>query len=375
MEAAGAAPASVARPMTSPAGPAADAPVSMAPRARHIVIAWLLAAAVSTPASFMISAPAAFSVGGLLLVFAQMLAHFAPWALSTPLFVRLSRAWPIGVGRVVLTLLVFGAGALVLTPLLSGVGVLAGRVVVGLARGGLGPEAFAAVGPAVAITTFFALPTYAALVGVGQTVAFLERYRQRERLLSQAQVQALRAQIAPHFLFNALNAIAALGYRDPGRADQALVRLSELLRETLARPEHVSVREEVSMVADYVELHRILLEERLVFDLEVQASAWDARVPAMILQPLIENAVVHGVSRLPEGGAITLAVSEDGGVLTLAVVNDAPAEPGPPGKGLGLENVRGRLAVTYGDRAALAFERSAGSARAVVTLPLESAAA
>lgn len=359
-----------ARPMSAPT---ADA-VSMAPRPGQIAIAWVVVAAASTPATLMISPGAGVTLAGAFEVFAQMLAHYAPWALATPLFVALGRAWPVGVGRTLLTLLVLVGGALVMTPLLTVLGVLLGRIVVGLLRGALAADAFASIWSAVAITTFFALPTYAALVGVGQTVAFLERYRQRERLLAQAQVEALRAQIAPHFLFNALNAIAALGYRDPVQADQALVRLSGLLRETLARPERVTVRDEVSMTADYIELHRVLLEDRLTFDLAVEPSAWDAAVPAMIIQPLIENAVVHGVGRLSEGGVIALSVRVGDGGLTLEVVNDAPAEPGPAGKGLGLENVRRRLAVAYGDAARLDFERAAGSARAAVVLPLDRAA-
>ena len=170
-----------------------------------------------------------------------------------------------------------------------------------------------------------------------------------------------------------MNAISALGYKDPAGADRAIVELARLLRQTLDRPAEVSIADEVAMVADYVELHRLLLGERLDFELKVGPEAWQARLPAMLIQPLIENAIIHGLSPLPEGGTLSLMVGAEGSALVIEVINDAPADARSSPGGLGLANVRQRLAATYGDRAALEFERGRASARAMVKMPFETA--
>jgi two-component system sensor histidine kinase AlgZ len=338
---------------------------------RRILAIWLIAALAWTPAVQLSSAQAGLSPGAALLAFLQTFVHFAPWALATPLFLGFSRRFPVGIGRRVPAVLVFVALGLAVIPAFTAIGVLLTRSLA-VAGGNIPTGAlFDGYGAAVLITGLFAVPTYAAAVGIGQTVAYLERDRARERLLSHARDAALRAQIAPHFLFNALNAISALGYRDPALADAALVRLSALLRSTLERPAWISLRDEVALVADYVELHRLLLGDRLDFGLAIAPGAWDARVPSMLLQPLIENALVHGLSRLPEGGTIRLEAGLSGDRLRIEVVNGAPAETGTSGTGTGLENVRRRLAAAYGDRAELVFARTDSGARVVLHLPFE----
>ena len=358
--------------------PEADSPASAEPALRltlrhwrRVAAVWLLAAAAWTPAAQLSGQAPDQSPIAIFGSFATMILHFAPWALATPLFLALSRRFPIGLGRTAPNILLFALLGIVLTPLFTAIAVALARAVM-IAFFDLAPgRAFDNFGTATLITAFYAAPTYVAVVAIGQIIAYLERYRARERLLSRARAEALRAQIAPHFLFNALNAISALGYRDPKLADRALVRLSGLLRDTLERGDWTNVREEVALIADYVELHRLLLGDRLDFKLDVGAGAWDARLPSMLLQPLIENALAHGVSRLPEGGTVGLAVGHADGVLRIEIANDAPAETGPSGTGLGLANVRRRLAATYGERAGLDFERSDRDARIVVTLPFE----
>lgn len=340
---------------------------------RRILAIWLIAALAWTPAVQLSSARPGLSLGAGLLAFLQTFVHFAPWALATPLFLGLSRRFPVGIGRRVPAALVFAALGLAIIPLFTAIGVLLTRSLA-VAGGSIPSGAlFDGYGAAVLITGLFAAPTYAAMVGIGQTVAYLERDRARERLLSRARDMALRAQIAPHFLFNALNAISALGYRDPALADAALVRLSALLRSTLERPAWISLRDEIALVADYVELHRLLLGDRLDFALAIAPDVWNARVPSMLLQPLIENALVHGLSRLPKGGAIRLEAGLSGNRLRIEVTNDAPAESGRSGTGTGLENVRRRLAAAYGDRADLVFARTDSNAHVILLLPLEAA--
>lgn len=338
---------------------------------RKIVAMWLLVALVMTPAARLTSAYQGQAPDPLLLVFARMLANEAPWALAMPAFVALSRLFPVGLGSTARSLVMLFLAGVIATPLLTTIGVVGARLVGAAAGAPVADLAPATLGPAIFVTTLFALPTYVALVGIGQTIAYFERYRQRERLLSRTRAAALRAQIAPHFLFNALNAIAALGYRDPARADRAMVQLAGLLRETLDRPAHVAVSEEVAMVADYVELHRLLLDDRLGFECDVAPGLWGARLPAMLLQPLVENAIVHGLSRLPEGGVVSLNVAEDAGMLRLEVVNDAPAGGADRGHGIGLRNIRERLSAAYGEEARLEFRREASSACAIVRLPLD----
>jgi two-component system sensor histidine kinase AlgZ len=338
---------------------------------RRILAIWLVAALAWTPAVLLNAARADSAIATMLVTFVQTFVHFAPWALATPLFLALSRRFPVGIGRMVPAVSVFVLLGLVFIPLFSAISMLATRLLGVLAGDVAAASLFDNYGAAVLITGLFAVPTYAAVVGIGQTVAYLERDRARERLLFRARDAALRAQIAPHFLFNALNAISALGYRDPAQADAALVRLSALLRSTLERPAWIALRDEVALVADYVELHRLLLGDRLDFALSVAPEAWDARVPSMLLQPLVENAVVHGLSRLPEGGTIALNAAATDGGLQLEIVNDAPTDAGPPGTGTGLDNLRRRLAAAYGDRASLDFERTARGARVLVRLPFE----
>lgn len=349
----------------------AEAGTAIVLRPKQIAAMWLLAAVVAAPASHMIDSPGDHSPGMLALALLQSLAHYAPWALSTPFFVRLSRAFPIGVGRTTRSLGVFAAAGLALTPLFTAVGVVLARVMMLPLSGADASELFGNLGSPILITALFALPTYVALAAIGQTIAYLERYRQRERLLSETRAAALRAQIAPHFLFNALNAISALGYRDPAKADQAMVQLAGLLRETLDRPARVAVRDEVAMIADYVALHRLLLDDRVMFELQVAPTAWDAQIPAMLLQPLVENAFVHGLARLPDGGTLSLSIAHDARTLRVSVTNDAPAAPTEQRDGIGLGNIRQRLAATYGDRAGLQFERTPGVVLARVHLPLE----
>lgn len=350
----------------------AEAPLPLALRHwRTILAIWLLAAAAWTPAALLSGQVTDRSPLAIAGAFALMVAHFAPWALATPLFLALGQRFPIGLGRTARNILLFALLGLVLIPLFTVISVTLSRITMIAFFDFAAGRAFANFGAAILITSLFAVPTYAAVVGIGQIVAYLERYRARERLLSRARAETLRAQIAPHFLFNALNAVSALGYRDPALADRALVRLAGLLRQTLERPDWTTVRDEVALIADYVELHRLLLGDRLEFSLDIAPGAWEARLPSMLLQPLVENALVHGVSRLAEGGAIRLVATRAGDRLDIEIANDAPAASATPGTGLGLANVRRRLATTYGERAGLDFVRTERDARAVVTLPFE----
>ena len=190
-------------------------------------------------------------------------------------------------------------------------------------------------------------------------------------MLARAELRALEAQLNTHFLFNTLNAISVLGYRDPALADKAITLLSTMLRTTLKeRPEFVALKDEVAFLKDYLELYALLIPGRLDQIYAVEPDVWNAAVPAMLLQPLAENALVHGISRLPEGGQLMLTAACDGKRLKLSLHNPAPSTQAPShGAGIGLANVRERLRVLFGEDARLSFERDNADAHVLLDLP------
>lgn len=342
---------------------------------RRVGLVWVLIALAWTPAAALTGGGPLDGPAVLAIALLANLVHFAPWALAIPGLLALSRRYPIGLDRAARNIAVFILIGLLLIPIFSSLSVAIGRVLVVTLRGMPAEAALSGIGQPILITGLFAIPTYVAVVGIAQTLAYLERFRQRERLLSQARADALRAQIAPHFLFNALNAISALGYSDPARADEALVRLSGLLRQTLERRQWSTLREEIALAADYVELHRLLLGDRLSFELKVAPEAWSVPLPSMLLQPLIENGLSHGISTMAEGGTLTLAAAVEGDTLRIEMINDVdPTREARPGTGIGLANVRDRLAASYGARGSLDFAVAEGMAVATLLLPRLAAA-
>jgi sensor histidine kinase YesM len=204
------------------------------------------------------------------------------------------------------------------------------------------------------IDAFYSVPTYIAVIGIGHARAYFQRFSERERILARAQLQALKGQLNPHFLFNTLNAVSMLGYRDPAMADLALTRTSELLRFSFAdKDKHeTSLRDELAFIGSYTELYRLLLKDRLRVSFRIAPDAWHAAVPTMMLQPLVENAIVHGVAKRISGGRIQISAKRSVTDLILVIMNDGA----PPdqecqlmGTGLGMKNTRERLQVLYGD--------------------------
>ncbi len=228
---------------------------------------------------------------------------------------------------------------------------------------------------------------YWAVLGAWHAVAYSRRWRQSEldasRLesrLAQARLQALRAQIHPHFLFNTLNAISSLVTRDPGRARELIARLSDLLRLSLEREadQEITLRDELEHVEVYLDIEQTRLGERLRIEFEVDPETLDARVPNLVLQPLVENAVRHGIGPLGTAGRLSVHARRADGRLELRVENDAPAEAmadGDAGRvGVGLGNTRERLAELYGRDHELSVTRTGkGTVLAFVEIPYRSA--
>jgi len=221
----------------------------------------------------------------------------------------------------------------------------------------------------------FDILLYAGTVGVGHAIDNARKYRDRElralRLeaqLSQTQLQILRMQIHPHFLFNTLHAISALMHKDVAAAEKMLVGLSDLLRMTIQTngAQETSLRREMEFLSRYVEIMKTRLGERLDVRVEIEPAALDADVPAMLLQPLVENAIQHGIGTRPQGGRVELSARVEGETLAIDVRDDGPGLREPLDtamrSGLGLANTRDRLAQLYG--AAHRFEAWSGNGAA-----------
>jgi two-component system, LytTR family, sensor kinase len=330
-----------------------------------IVCAWLLVILAWTPPTYLtqIGPRERLSIVSVLL-FVSL--GFIPWMMLTPIVFQLARRFPIREERFVRNLLFqFGAG-IALLPLPTIAGMLL-SMVFGLRQQPYYPNMISWM----TITTLYSVPTYIAVAGIGQALAYFEGYRTRERQLARAELRALEAQLNPHFLFNTLNAISALGYRDPSLADRALSHLSELLRLALEqRPQELPLRDEIGFIQSYLDLYALIMPGQLSIEWSVEPSAWDAAVPTMLLQPLFENAIVHGIAKLTSGGNLSFAASRMDDHLRVVVRNDAPQDhPTRPGTGIGLTNLRERLRVLYGTAAHLTFERVAQQAVVVVELP------
>ena len=193
-----------------------------------------------------------------------------------------------------------------------------------------------------------------------------------ERQMAEAQLLALRMQLNPHFLFNTLNAIATLLRHDIDAAERMLVRLSELLRnalDTAAEPE-VSLEKELDFLERYVEIEKLRFGDRLDFGCEISRDTRDAMVPNLILQPIVENAIKHGIENRSSGGQVRLSARRSNGSLRLEIRDNGkqPAVVDRRGTGVGLSNTRARLETLYGDAQRLDFRLDADGC--VVTLDL-----
>ncbi len=191
-------------------------------------------------------------------------------------------------------------------------------------------------------------------------------------LAREAELKALKTQIHPHFLFNSLNAISALTTVDPSAARDMSLRLAEFLRKTikLASTQMITVAEELALIDDYLAIERARFGARLSFTRDVDDRALPCKLPALLLQPLVENAIKHGVTNSLGGGTIRLEIGRKGDRLTLVVVNTCDPDSMPRStNGVGLKNVGERLATLYGNEARLDTLKSDNLFRAQISLP------
>jgi hypothetical protein len=255
------------------------------------------------------------------------------------------------------------------------------------------PDAVAHLRPAflkyIGLTFLGGLVTYAVIVGAWYALQIYRAYRERERaasrlelqtselksLLAEAQLQRLQAQLEPHFLFNSLHAISSLMLNGETTAAVRMTsRLSELLRRALRateRPEH-SLEDELELVDDYLAIQRVRFEDRLAIERDVDPTTLDARVPSLILQPLVENAVRHGIEADPDACSIGIRTMRAADGIRIVIRNDGPAlgSGRRDGSGVGLTNGRERLDRLYGDAASLVVrDAEGGGVEAELSLP------
>jgi len=263
-----------------------------------------------------------------------------------------------------------GAGRLIGQHVLAAV-VVSGAIlfVARIAASSLGQRVRTAgpvLGPMVAMI-------YLLSIAMHYVVIEAQTSRRSELLAREAQLRALKAQVNPHFLFNSLNSISALTAGDPMRAREMCIQLADFLRTSLRLGERAAIpfREEMELTRMYLNVEQVRFGRRLQLALDVEAACGDCEVPALVIQPLVENAVKHGIALLDEGGEILMLgrVVREG--LRFTIEN--PYDPLAPASrsGIGLANVRQRLEARYGNAARLDVEASDDVYRVTVTIPVK----
>jgi two-component sensor histidine kinase len=346
-----------------------------------VLAAWSVPGVISalSAVAFM---PAAERGKALLPVFGISLAGWWTWALMTPGILWMQRRYPIERGSVLRVVPAHVVGAAIASLIYVGASLGTALLMFAPARG-----------EPIAILTrsYFTsrLPIgvllYAAVIGVGTAVAERRQRLQREvqsaqlrEELALAQARALQAQLQPHFLFNTLHTIGLLVAEAPADAQRTLLRLGDLLRRTLALSEtpSIALRDELAVLQEYLAIETTRFGDRLTVVIDAPEGVRTRRVPSLILQPLVENALRHGIARLVSGGVVRIAAEEVDGRLLLLVEDNGPgiAAESALAAGHGLTATRRRLAVLYGQSAVLELSRrTGGGTRVSIQLPLSDA--
>ncbi|RJG11787.1 sensor histidine kinase [Massilia cavernae] len=202
-----------------------------------------------------------------------------------------------------------------------------------------------------------------------------ERRELESKLMAQeAELRMLRTQIDPHFLFNSLNSISALTSVNPAGAREMTLKVANFFRHTLGLEAHTkaTVDDEVKLVRDFLAIEKVRFGSRLRVECDIDDDARPCLLPPMILQPLVENAVKHGIGNLTGGGVVSVAARRDASLLRLSVENDVDEDmPAAPGTGIGLANVQQRLATAYGHEGRVVQLRRDNKYRVELTLPAQ----
>ena len=306
------------------------------------------------------------------LTFRRSLSEYWLWALLTPVVVWLARRFPISGPR--------RWGHLALH--------LALGAVVALGKTLADREIFALLSGfrmyVLVSTMSLQFTIYFATVAATHGFEYYRRSREREQLearLAETRLQLLSMQLQPHFLFNTLNTIAELVHDDPEAADRMIAGLSDLLRRTLdlGDAQEITLADELDALSRYLDIQRIRFGDRLQVDIEAAPELSDARVPTLLLQPLVENSIRHGLAARATAGRIQIRVQRRENTLAIDVLDDgdgATPEVAGTRRGIGLNNVRARLATLYGSASALTMSQTPGQGTCVsIEVPYRSGAA
>lgn len=326
------------------------------------------------------------------LLLALNLNYWYCWAALVPAVLWLSRRYPIERARWTRSIPVHLAGV-VLCTLTHAVLVVSGRQVL--------VSWMAADMPAGAESTWlmdfqrmfflnfdWEMMTYWTIVGLSHALRYhyesqarALRESQLETRLAQARLHSLQNQLQPHFLFNTLNTISALMHRDVEAADRMIARLGELLRASLENVgvQEVSLKQELEFLERYLEIEQTRFRDRLTVRVEVDPGVLDALVPNLMLQPLVENAIKHGLGPRPSGGSVRIGARRDGDHLELEVRDDgvglSAARLSDFNRGVGLSNTRSRLQHLYGSDHRFEFRQPPGGGLSVIiAIPMDDVA-
>lgn len=216
--------------------------------------------------------------------------------------------------------------------------------------------------PPSTIVFHIAVLTYWAIIGTAHAIDYYRRFRERElrasqleATLTQAQLLVLKMQLQPHFLFNTLHSISSLMHEDVEKAEEVLTLLSDMLRMSLENSgvQEVPLRKEIEFLQPYLEIQKIRFREQLRVAVTLAPETLDAQVPSLLLQPLVENAVVHGITKKASGGMIKIFAKHEKDYLHIQIRDDGPGHHGVVREGIGLTNTRARLRQLYGERCKL----------------------
>lgn len=310
------------------------------------------------------------------------------WAAITPVVLALSRRFPLASGQFARNGFVHLLGALVSAILTKFVWDFTAVPFVAPEQVPVNLESFLR---SMLRTVDFGVLHYFLVVVCQNAVAYYRRFEdgrlrasQLEAKLATAQLQALKMQLHPHFLFNTLHSISELVHSDPARAESMIVRLSDFLRMTVDQigAAEVPVSEEIEFLRRYLEIEQLRFEDRLTVEWDIDPAALGVRVPNLILQPIVENAFRHGISRNPGHGLLRISCQQENGMLAMKVSDNGPGPVRvrsnilePVREGVGLNNTRSRLERLYGGDHHMEFRPTADAGFEVtIRVPIRGAA-
>lgn len=305
------------------------------------------------------------------------------WAFATPGILELAHRFPPDGPRIGRTVLVHVSAGLAMGTIMGAVTVCL-SLMAGTPADPIGHPIHENAGRVIVIWAFFGLLFYAATGSVGVAIDYQRKLREREVTASkleaqlvEARLNALRMQLQPHFLFNSLNTVSMLVRQGDARtAVRVVARLSDLLRYVLEADAEpcVPLRTEIEFVSRYLDIEQLRFGDRLTVRIDIEDAAADVPVPGLLLQPIVENAIRHGIAARAAAGCITIGARIQDGELVIRLRDDGPgfrdgADTGDAG--IGLRNTRQRLRYLYGEAASLRIVNTkGGGAEVTLTLPL-----